>query len=112
MVTFWPAELGSVSTSWYPLSAVLNTTSPVVSPVAPKDRPSKTRPSSRASTAVRGALLTRTGDGSRASADMAAPSGPGCHSTRRTPSRLDPGPGGAHLPGQALAPDAPGGGQR
>src|SRR6204780_2813106 len=42
---------GSVRISWYPVIAVLKTTSPVVLPLAPTETPRNTVPSSRASTA-------------------------------------------------------------
>ncbi len=51
IVTICPVYEGSVRTSWYPLMAVLKTTSPPRSPSAPKEVPSRTVPSSRASLA-------------------------------------------------------------
>src|SRR6266581_764693 len=48
MATICPRYEGSVRTSWYPVMAVLKQTSPTRVPVAPKDSPSKYRPSSRA----------------------------------------------------------------
>src|SRR6266567_6602012 len=47
MHTICPAYEGSVSTSWYPVMAVLKTTSPSPSTSAPRARPRKERPSSR-----------------------------------------------------------------
>src|SRR6266849_593475 len=47
-MTIWPEYDGSVNTSWYPVSAVLKTTSPERSAGAPKLLPSKTVPSSKA----------------------------------------------------------------
>ncbi len=38
-VTIWPAYEGSVRISWYPVIAVLNTTSPTAWPIAPIARP-------------------------------------------------------------------------
>src|SRR5437868_197208 len=46
MQSIWPAYEGSVSTSWYPVMAVLKTTSPSPSASAPRARPRKERPSS------------------------------------------------------------------
>src|SRR5580658_1141136 len=47
-MTICPVYEGSVKISWYPVIAVLKTTSPERSAGAPKLRPSKTVPSSRA----------------------------------------------------------------
>src|SRR5260370_41777403 len=51
MQTIWPAYDGSVRTSWYPVIAVLKTTSPTPTPSAPSDSPTKARPSSSTSAA-------------------------------------------------------------
>jgi hypothetical protein len=45
MVTSCPWYEGSVRTSWYPVIAVVKTASPVVTPRAPKGRPSNVVPS-------------------------------------------------------------------
>src|SRR4029453_9251865 len=52
MHTICPLYEGSVSTSWYPLIAVLNTTSPTASPRAPSGSPPKMRPSATAEAAA------------------------------------------------------------
>src|SRR5690242_14259203 len=52
MQTIWPAYDGSVSTSWYPVMAVLNTTSPSPITSAPSGAPTNARPSSRTSAAA------------------------------------------------------------
>ena len=54
IVTICPAYDGSVSTSWYPVMLVLNTTSPLVSPGAPADTPRYQVPSSSARVAFIG----------------------------------------------------------
>src|ERR1700681_4869461 len=46
MHTIWPAYDGSVSTSWYPVIAVLKTTSPSPTTSAPRASPTKALPSS------------------------------------------------------------------
>src|SRR6266568_1092652 len=51
MQTIWPAYEGSVRTSWYPVIAVLKTTSPSPTTSAPSGAPTKARPSSSTSTA-------------------------------------------------------------
>src|SRR5947209_4274351 len=51
MQTIWPAYEGSVRTSWYPVIAVLNTTSPSPITGAPSGVPTKARPSSSTSAA-------------------------------------------------------------
>ena len=51
MVMICPLYEGSVKTSWYPVMAVLNTTSPTVSPSYPRARPSKIVPSASANNA-------------------------------------------------------------
>src|SRR5437879_3159601 len=51
MHTICPAYDGSVSTSWYPVMAVLKTTSPSPTTSAPRAAPTKARPSSRTSAA-------------------------------------------------------------
>jgi len=48
MVTIWPKYEGSVRISWYPVIEVLNTHSPAMVASAPKARPRKIEPSSRA----------------------------------------------------------------
>ncbi len=50
-VTIWRQYDGSVRISWYPVMAVLNTTSPMVLPSAPTETPWKIVPSSSARTA-------------------------------------------------------------
>src|SRR5581483_9145811 len=51
MHTIWPAYEGSVRTSWYPVMAVLNTTSPSPTTSAPSDAPTNALPSSKTSAA-------------------------------------------------------------
>src|SRR5947209_12398137 len=51
MQTIWPAYEGSVRTSWYPVIAVLKTTSPSPITAAPSGVPTKARPSSSTSAA-------------------------------------------------------------
>src|SRR5579859_989772 len=51
MQTIWPAYEGSVRTSWYPVIAVLKTTSPSPMTSAPSGAPTKARPSSSTSAA-------------------------------------------------------------
>ena len=51
--TIWRQYDGSVRISWYPVIAVLNTTSPVAMPSAPMERPRNRLPSSSASRASR-----------------------------------------------------------
>src|SRR3981081_2799489 len=51
MQTIWPAYEGSVSTSWYPVIAVLKTTSPSPTTSAPSGTPTNARPSSSTSAA-------------------------------------------------------------
>src|SRR6266566_8536392 len=51
MQTICPAYEGSVKTSWYPVIAVLKTTSPSPTTSAPSGAPTKARPSSRTSAA-------------------------------------------------------------
>src|SRR5690348_2744563 len=46
MHTIWPAYEGSVRTSWYPVIAVLKTTSPSPTTSSPRAAPAKARPSS------------------------------------------------------------------
>src|SRR5687768_7553669 len=74
IVTIWPAYEGSVSTSWYPVMLVLNTTSPRASPAAPAATPRYQVPSSRTSMAFietrRGALLLQRRGNARAAAGL------------------------------------------
>src|ERR1700730_2980682 len=51
MHTIWPAYDGSVRTSWYPVMAVLKTTSPSPIVPAPSACPTNERPSSSTSAA-------------------------------------------------------------
>src|SRR5947209_6717960 len=51
MHTIWPAYEGSVRTSWYPVIAVLKTTSPSPITAAPSGVPTNARPSSSTSAA-------------------------------------------------------------
>src|SRR5438309_3062719 len=53
MHTICPAYEGSVSTSWYPVMAVLKTTSPSPATSAPRAAPTNARPSSSTSAAWR-----------------------------------------------------------
>src|ERR1700687_1593532 len=53
MQTICPAYEGAVSTSWYPVIAVLKTTSPSPATSAPNAVPTKERPSSSTSAAKR-----------------------------------------------------------
>src|SRR5712691_7286807 len=51
MHSIWPAYDGSVRTSWYPVIAVLKTTSPSAATSAPSAAPTNARPSSSTSAA-------------------------------------------------------------
>src|SRR5580704_819436 len=57
MQTSSPLYDGSLTTSSYPVIAVLKTTSPTASPIAPNARPRNTRPSANASIASRPLLI-------------------------------------------------------
>src|ERR1700675_3654507 len=83
MHTIWPAYDGSVSTSWYPVIAVLKTTSPSPTTSAPRASPTKALPSS----STRAATFFLAGNDHRR-VDAIHP--PLVAPTRPPPEALDP----------------------
>ena len=110
--------------SWYPLIAVLKTTSPTVSPRAPNGSPSKTRPSARARTARSRGVTARPPPRPRRRASRRGRPRPSATGRRRTPGRRTaysgPSSGSARARSRAPAsrsrtvtsPGAPGRGSR